>query len=84
MSNQLLKTAAASVGTFATVDPVAPGALPESHRRALLLRDAGAEPGEIAAALDIVVEAVGPLLAVAEAKRAHVADDSATDVTADE
>ncbi|MHB8656758.1 MAG: hypothetical protein ACYC91_02215 [Solirubrobacteraceae bacterium] len=46
--------------------------LPELYSRALGLRRTGAEAAAIAAALDLELEAVGPLLRVAEAKLARL------------
>ena len=50
--------------------------LPEKYARALLLRDQGCEEAQIAAALDIVPEAIGPLLRLAEAKLQRLLDES--------
>lgn len=46
--------------------------LPDSYARALVLRDEGRADEEIAAELDIVPEAVGTMLRLAEAKLAHL------------
>ncbi|WP_460514693.1 sigma factor-like helix-turn-helix DNA-binding protein [Flindersiella endophytica] len=46
--------------------------LPDSYARALALRDEGRAEAEIAAELDIVPEAVGTMLRLAEAKLAHL------------
>lgn len=46
--------------------------LPAVHSRALRLRDAGVAPELIAECLEVEVEALGPLLLVAEAKLAAV------------
>jgi len=46
--------------------------LPEVHAKALRLHRAGTDASGIAEALDIDVEAVGPLLRVAEAKLASL------------
>jgi DNA-directed RNA polymerase specialized sigma24 family protein len=45
-------------------------ALPDSYAIALRLRDEGLEPDAVARVLDVEPEAVGPLLALAEAKLA--------------
>jgi DNA-directed RNA polymerase specialized sigma24 family protein len=42
--------------------------LPEKYARALILRDQGCDDARIAEALEIVPEAIGPLLRLAEAK----------------
>lgn len=44
--------------------------LPDAHAQALLLRAAGADDATIAAALDVPIESVPTLLAVADAKLA--------------
>jgi DNA-directed RNA polymerase specialized sigma24 family protein len=49
--------------------------LPEKYARALLLRDRGCEDAQIAAALGIVPEAIGPLLRLAEAKLQRLLDN---------
>jgi DNA-directed RNA polymerase specialized sigma24 family protein len=49
--------------------------LPESYARALTLRENGRCPADIAEELDIVVEAVAPLLHIAEAKLTHLLGD---------
>ena len=49
--------------------------LPEKYARALTLRDQGCDDAQIAAALDIVPEAIGPLLRLAEAKLQRLLDD---------
>jgi DNA-directed RNA polymerase specialized sigma24 family protein len=49
--------------------------LPEKYARALVLRDQGCDDTRIAAALDIVPEAIGPLLRLAEAKLQRLLDD---------
>jgi hypothetical protein len=46
--------------------------LPEAYARALILRDRGASPDDIAGDLDIVVEAVPSLLRLADAKLARL------------
>ncbi|HEU5160986.1 MAG TPA: hypothetical protein VFU43_28575 [Streptosporangiaceae bacterium] len=46
--------------------------LPETYARALTLRGRGASPADIAGELDIVVEAVPPLLRIADAKLARL------------
>jgi len=51
--------------------------LPLAHAVALRLHDAGADDAEIAAALGIDPECVGPLLEVARAKAARIARASA-------
>lgn len=48
--------------------------LPETYARALILRDQGCGHIEIAAALGIVPEAIGPLLRLAEAKVQQLLD----------
>ena len=45
-------------------------ALPSTYAIALRLRDEGVEPAAMARVLDVESEAVGPLLALAEAKLA--------------
>jgi hypothetical protein len=49
--------------------------LPEKYARALTLRDQGCDDAQIAAALDIVPEAIGPLLRLAEAKLERLLDN---------
>jgi hypothetical protein len=49
--------------------------LPEKYAHALVLRDQGYDDTRIAAALDIVPEAIGPLLRLAEAKLQRLLDD---------
>jgi hypothetical protein len=49
--------------------------LPEKYARALVLRDQGCDDVRIAAALDIVPEAIGPLLRLAEAKLQRLLDN---------
>ena len=49
--------------------------LPDAHAVALRLRAAGAEDGVIAVALGIAVEAVGPLIDLAEAKLRRLLGD---------
>jgi hypothetical protein len=46
--------------------------LPEAYARALILRERGASPDDIAGDLDIVVEAVPSLLRLADAKLARL------------
>jgi DNA-directed RNA polymerase specialized sigma24 family protein len=49
--------------------------LPEKYARALVLRDQGDDHARIAAALEIVPEAIGPLLRLAEAKLQRLLDN---------
>jgi hypothetical protein len=49
--------------------------LPHAHAVALRLRASGAEDGVIAVALGIAVEAVGPLIDLAEAKLRRLLGD---------
>lgn len=49
--------------------------LPEKYARALTLRAHGCDDAQIAAALDIVPEAIGPLLRLAEAKLQRLLDN---------
>ena len=49
--------------------------LPETYARALTLRDQGCDNAQIAAALGIVPEAIGPLLHLAEAKLQQLLDN---------
>ena len=49
--------------------------LPEKYARALVLRDQGCDDARIATALDIVPEAIGPLLRLAEAKLQRLLDN---------
>jgi DNA-directed RNA polymerase specialized sigma24 family protein len=75
LSTFVLRAATAARRSFWDMDRVAAEALellPESYARALTLRENGRGPAEIAAELDIVVEAVGPLLRIAEAKLARL------------
>lgn len=60
--------------------------LPDAHAQALLLRAAGAGDATIAEALDVPVESVPTLLAVAEAKLSSATNDAeeATDAEATE
>ncbi len=51
-------------------------ALPEPYALALRLRDQGLLPDALARALDIEVEAVGPLFALAETKLAGLMEAS--------
>lgn len=50
--------------------------LPEAHAEALRLRDGGSDEDEIAQSLQIPVEAVGPLLQIAETKLARLLEES--------
>lgn len=54
--------------------------LPVAYATALRLRAAGIEPAGIAERLDVPTEAVGPLLAIAEAKLARLLQEPVPDV----
>lgn len=54
------------------------GRLPVTYALALRLRDAGADDTTLAERLGIAPQAVGPLLAVADAKLAALQDDRST------
>ena len=69
----MLRAAAAKARTFEGMDRAeALPLLPEAYARALTLRERGAGPADIAADLDIVVEAVPSLLRLADAKLARL------------
>lgn len=53
--------------------------LPVSYAAALRLRQAGIEPADIAEHLDVPLEALAPLLAIAEAKLARLLQQAAPD-----
>lgn len=54
--------------------------LPVAYATALRLRAAGIEPSGIAARLDVPAEAVGPLLAIADAKLARLLQEPIPDL----
>jgi hypothetical protein len=75
-STAVRRTAAGARFTFARMDRRAALAeLPHAHAVALRLRAAGAEDGVIAVALGIAIEAVGPLIDLAEAKLRRLLGD---------
>lgn len=69
----MLRAAAATTRNFDVMDRAeALPLLPEAYARALILRERGAGPADIAGDLDIVVEAVPSLLRLADAKLARL------------
>ena len=58
--------------------------LPEAHARALRMRDSGLSHQEIAHSLQAPIEAIGTILAIAEAKLSALLKEPAADTGASE